>query len=528
MPREPKLNEWKLAKDKPQAKPLSVADPISIPDAPEPAAAPPGVPPGDPPAPGALEPIPTFWPMGETQFAYLYRQLQGLETAIGGGGGGDIVTTGVTNIFTTNQTIEMTDLTSTVIPLLVDVTNNATGVSYPIRISHSYSGGVGPVGLGVGISLEVESGTEGTKNSIAAFEAQSTVNTAGAMTGEAGINVVVAGDPERVMTFGHQHIRNHFQPEASATHALFELGTDTFSGDADGTYYGARAEAGFTGDFVNFQIGGSSVFRVDEGGQIYIGGVAAGGGDAFIGISNAWSAPQTFVGETTARITDALTTGPPTALTVEHRLSTGAPAVGFGVGIDLWGEDEINTRRIFGRIHTEGKDFTVATIDSDLVFSSVRGGDTTEVMRFTATGRLNIIDEIWQNAVKRRLNRSVAMVLFQGFTPPGTGADTVEVDVPYDPEDGTTSLTWNIRRISWRLATAGGAPSLKVEKSSASTAFSATDVDTLTMGSGDYEVATTAGFDTATLSSGEKLRINVLDLGSGAAGWTVTVLMEQA
>lgn len=313
--------------------------------------------------PGALEPLLPRHPFGETDFAYLYRQLQSLDAALGGGGAGDVVTEGQTNTFTTNQFITMTDLTSTVIPLLIDIENNATGVSYALRLAHRYAGGVGPVGLGVGISLEVESGTEGVKNSIAAFEAQSTVNTAGTMTGEAGINVVVAGNPERILTLGHQRIRNHFQPLAATTHALFELGTGSFVGDASGTYYGARAVTGFTGDFINLQKNGVSQFRVDENGAVFVQGVQlTGGGDALIGASNAWSAAQTFT------LNDANPTSVVLPVSLSHTHSGGAGQNNIGVGLGFVLENAEASARGAGSIDMVATNAANANFTTHLAF----------------------------------------------------------------------------------------------------------------------------------------------------------------
>jgi hypothetical protein len=68
MASEPKLNEWKPA---PKPRPVSVADPISIPDAPEPSA-----------DPGALAPIPLLYPFGPTPFSYLYGLISTLDAGL--------------------------------------------------------------------------------------------------------------------------------------------------------------------------------------------------------------------------------------------------------------------------------------------------------------------------------------------------------------------------------------------------------------------------------------------------------------
>jgi hypothetical protein len=110
-------------------------------------------------------------------------------------------------------------------------------------------------------------------------------------------------------------------------------------------------------------------------------------------------------------------------------------------------------------------------------------------------------------------------MLCEAYTPVITGADVGEVMIPY-ASDGTTVLTWNVRRITLRVQTAGGAPVVVIEKSTASGAFSAATVGTLTMGSGNYEVSNTTSL--GTVASGDKIRFNVTTLATAQA-WTITV-----
>jgi hypothetical protein len=112
------------------------------------------------------------------------------------------------------------------------------------------------------------------------------------------------------------------------------------------------------------------------------------------------------------------------------------------------------------------------------------------------------------------------VTLCAAFTPSGTGADTAEVVVPYSPRDGTTSVTWNVRRIDFRVQTAGGAPAVTVEKSTAAGAFSAATVGTVTLGSGAFEGSNTTSL--GTVASGNKLRFNVGTLAT-AQNWTIQV-----
>lgn len=112
------------------------------------------------------------------------------------------------------------------------------------------------------------------------------------------------------------------------------------------------------------------------------------------------------------------------------------------------------------------------------------------------------------------------LCLCAALTPTSTGADNAEVTVPYDPTDGTSSITWNVRRLGLRVQTAGGAPSVTVEKSTASGSFSATSVGTVTLSTGAYEGSVTSGL--GTVSSGDKIRFNVVTLAT-AQNWTIEV-----
>jgi hypothetical protein len=125
-----------------------------------------------------------------------------------------------------------------------------------------------------------------------------------------------------------------------------------------------------------------------------------------------------------------------------------------------------------------------------------------------------------------RLKRTCVLVLCAAHTPSGTGADTAEFVVPYSPDDGTTSLTYNLRRATLRVNVAGGAPVAVLEKSTVAGAFSASTLGTLTMPSGDYQVSITS-FAIGTVASGDKVRFNVSALGT-ATGWTIELEMQEA
>lgn len=125
--------------------------------------------------------------------------------------------------------------------------------------------------------------------------------------------------------------------------------------------------------------------------------------------------------------------------------------------------------------------------------------------------------------------RSFVATLCMGFSPTATGAQSVEFPIPYSPVNGTTALTFNLRKVSLRAATpAGGTTSFHVQVSSGTGAFVGYNVMASALsisGSGVYEVSSTSFAGTAQVSSGNKLRLNFSSIA--ASSLTVTVLMEQ-
>ena len=133
---------------------------------------------------------------------------------------------------------------------------------------------------------------------------------------------------------------------------------------------------------------------------------------------------------------------------------------------------------------------------------------------------------LYDGTSAKRLKHQAVIVFCAGFTPAGTGADTAEFEVPYKG-DGTTSITWNVRRIHLRVGTVSGSnPAINIEYSTASGNFSATTVGSCAVSSNN-EAATTSGFSVSTLSSGNKVRFNVTTLGA-STNWTIKLELEEA
>jgi hypothetical protein len=65
-------------------------------------------------------------------------------------------------------------------------------------------------------------------------------------------------------------------PATSATSSLARLGNALVGGSANGTYLGANSASGYTGDFANFQVDGSTKFKVDSTGNLTASGAING------------------------------------------------------------------------------------------------------------------------------------------------------------------------------------------------------------------------------------------------------------
>jgi hypothetical protein len=111
-----------------------------------------------------------------------------------------------------------------------------------------------------------------------------------------------------------------------------------------------------------------------------------------------------------------------------------------------------------------------------------------------------------------------SIVLCSAYTPTIIGPDAAEVTIPFSPIDGTSSMSWNIKRLLFRAQSIESfTSSLNIEKSSATGSFSSSFLNFVTLNSGSYENSVTGS---GSITSGDKLRFNVTQLGT-AQNWTV-------
>jgi len=135
-----------------------------------------------------------------------------------------------------------------------------------------------------------------------------------------------------------------------------------------------------------------------------------------------------------------------------------------------------------------------------------------------------------------RAKRPIALQFSAGFTPAAAGADTVILRVPESATDGTTVLTYNLRRFQVRVETPStGSSRLQLERSS-------TDTGTFTLaatgsshigglgvtivGAGIYLTSVTS-FSGTLVTSGNLLRLNWTLLNATHANFSVQLLLEE-
>jgi len=130
------------------------------------------------------------------------------------------------------------------------------------------------------------------------------------------------------------------------------------------------------------------------------------------------------------------------------------------------------------------------------------------------------------------VKRSLVMQLMTAFTPVSAGVDSGVFIVPQDPNDGSSSMNFTLKRVNIRVETpASGITTINIQKSTASGAFSGTNILTSSVnvtGASTYEFNSTSftGFG-ATAISGDKLAVNFISTSSTFANFTVQVIARE-
>jgi len=133
----------------------------------------------------------------------------------------------------------------------------------------------------------------------------------------------------------------------------------------------------------------------------------------------------------------------------------------------------------------------------------------------------------WINSPIPLSDHNIIIRFLNGYTPVQTGIDIEVATVPYEPSDGTTVLEYTITRIILQVEIAGNTSSqVTIERALNGQEFDdpmtlGNTIETLTLTSGSYESFSTGPF--FKIYSGERLRLNINSIGTGAQQWTVQI-----
>ena len=157
-------------------------------------------------------------------------------------------------------------------------------------------------------------------------------------------------------------------------------------------------------------------------------------------------------------------------------------------------------------------------------------------MYFAAPGSGIAFSSATANTPLIRAKRPIELQFSAGYTPAAAGADTVILRVPESATDGTTALTYNLRRFQVRVETpSAGSSRLQLERSSTDTgaftlaASGSSHIGgfgvTIT-GAGIYLTSVTT-FSGSLVTSGNLLRLNWTLLNATHASFSVQLILEE-
>jgi hypothetical protein len=157
-------------------------------------------------------------------------------------------------------------------------------------------------------------------------------------------------------------------------------------------------------------------------------------------------------------------------------------------------------------------------------------------MYFAAPGSGIAFSAVTTNTPVIRAKRALNLQFASGFTPAAAGADVAIIRIPESASDGTTQLTYNLRRFQVRVETPSASSSrLQLEKSSTDTgAFTLAATGSSFLGGTGATIAgagiylTSSTFAAGTfVTSGNLLRLNWTLLNATHANFSVNLILEE-
>ena len=178
--------------------------------------------------------------------------------------------------------------------------------------------------------------------------------------------------------------------------------------------------------------------------------------------------------------------------------------------------------------------------------TSVLVSDSTGAMAFVPFVGLGVSTGASNNALIVTHLEPFMVTFCSGYTPTATGADTVVFRFPESTTDGTTSLTYQLRRVQMRVETlSSGTSTIRLEKygwaagvgtGAFSTSSTGSTANVLAVplniggvGMGEtFATSASIGFsgNGTTFVSGDKLRVNFTALNATHANFTITALID--
>lgn len=305
-----------------------------------------------------------------------------------------------------------------------------------------------------------------------------------------------------------------FNGEASTTSsaALRITGTNaTFSGSSNGTYLAINTVSGFGGNIIDAQVNNTSKFSLSN-------------------TTASFSIPLT--------ITDA--TNSTSTSDGALQITGGA---GFGKSINVGGNISARSGyelRVYESTNNYYSGFKYTGASASPIYTLPNGypGSGTSILQSNTSGSLS-----WTAPfVEKRIHR----IQFATSYNPTSGADSAVFTIPFDPNDGTSSMTMRMKRVECRVEAASSiGSSFRIEKyayrgglgvtafNTDSSVFIGSTTNILStpliiQGSDTYESnSTTFAGSHITAVSGDKLRLNFLQVSAIHQNFSISLLMEQ-
>jgi hypothetical protein len=137
-----------------------------------------------------------------------------------------------------------------------------------------------------------------------------------------------------------------------------------------------------------------------------------------------------------------------------------------------------------------------------------------------------------------RVKRALTLQFCNAFTPITTGPDNAVLTIPDSPVDGTTQVTYNLRKFNIRVengSSSGSNTRIQLERSTGTGVFTLAATGssylagsglTLAGNAGIYVTSTTT-FAGAFVTSGDNLRLNWSQLNTDHSNFSVALLLEE-